>query len=1071
MNKTLVFSTKSIFILMMLILLGNQPNTAGLDQVFAYGLNDPESLGNTIVVTSTADSGPGTLRQALLDAQNGDTITFDSVVFPPAAPVTISVTSELPNIHQGNLTIESSNAGVILNGGNIGTTPETLLLDDISLSLDGGPNLILNSDFSAGLGHWRPWDEASGSPRNVNSIDFNTSPTSYAWSITAHAGEAHTVYDTTNTSDPFNNWPHHIIYYPESTVWIPVTGEGTVELRFWYKYGSVGAQLHGLFSDGHAEDIGEWWFDQQADWTEALVHQIVPVNTRGLALELKYHHSDYWTRGLSISSSGNIIQGLQIVGFPAAGIELSNDAHNNRIGGDPTIGLGPLGQGNLLSSNGNRGIILSEATYNTIVGNYIGTNLSGTQAWGNRWEAIHMNGGSHNLVDGNLLSGNFAHGIDLCCNASYNTIRDNLIGTDAQGGNPLGNHGSGIAMHQGSSYNIVGPNNVIAYNDGSGVNIGTGTTLYNTITQNHIYDNQGMGIDLYDGGNRELTAPFITLLDLNAGNVIGNACANCVVEFFSDSGDEGEIFEGWTRADSFGVFFFDKDEAFAGPSLTATTTDVDGNTSEFSTPISDSGDATLQKGNNSRINPLHIKEPNQLEGSRIGGDVGNWEWVRGEDNTELYDDLARNIRDAGLKWVRTGFWSPNPLTWQEILRAPGVYEIPKDVDDFVTELADSKVNILLTLSTGAGLEGQEDDEECWGGPGWGVLGDTEPAWWFDTQDDRDKFIDYARFMVQHFKDRVRYFEIWNEPIGLHPGGCPGSVSANDYAILVTQVIPVIRQVDPQAKIVAGAMPKFFEDVRQALLMVLESGIASQVDALSWHPFYGESPAPPNECTHLDPLYWREYPAIVRNFQQQAAALGFQGEYMVEEMVWRTPTDDVTHECPLYTDIVAAKYAARSNVLHLGLEFAMISNQMLMPDVIKTLPRYYIIRNLSTAAAGAEPTSLPLTIQSTMMNTVSYTFSLPNENYLIALWNDGMAVDVDPGVPATLIIAGFAGYEVTGIDVLHGFQQQLLTSQEDGDLVIRDLLVKDYPIILRLYEPKYIFLPSILGGVVNQEPSK
>jgi len=91
--------------------------------------------------------------------------------------------------------------------------------------------------------------------------------------------------------------------------------------------------------------------------------------------------------------------------------------------------------------------------------------------------------------------------------------------------------------------------------------------------------------------------------------------------------------------------------------------------------------------------------------------------------------------------------------------------------------------------------------------------------------------------------------------------------------------------------------------------------------------------------------------------------------------------------------------------------------------------------------------------------------------LIALWNDGVAVDADPGTPATLTIPGYAGYAATGIDVLHGFQQQLLTSEEDGDLIIRDLLVKDYPIILRLYEPKYLFLPSIQGGVDVSEGDK
>ncbi len=51
----------------------------------------PSHTGTTtpsgqFVVTSRTDSGPGSLRQALLEAWPGDRILFDPVVFPPANP-------------------------------------------------------------------------------------------------------------------------------------------------------------------------------------------------------------------------------------------------------------------------------------------------------------------------------------------------------------------------------------------------------------------------------------------------------------------------------------------------------------------------------------------------------------------------------------------------------------------------------------------------------------------------------------------------------------------------------------------------------------------------------------------------------------------------------------------------------------------------------------------------------------------------------------------------------------------------------------------------------------------------
>ena len=68
------------------------------------------------IVFSTADSGNGTLRQCMLNATSGDTIYFDTAVFPPGSPATITISSSLPQINQGDLTIDASNAGVILNG-------------------------------------------------------------------------------------------------------------------------------------------------------------------------------------------------------------------------------------------------------------------------------------------------------------------------------------------------------------------------------------------------------------------------------------------------------------------------------------------------------------------------------------------------------------------------------------------------------------------------------------------------------------------------------------------------------------------------------------------------------------------------------------------------------------------------------------------------------------------------------------------------------------------------------------------------------------------------------------------
>jgi hypothetical protein len=79
--------------------------------------------------------------------------------------------------------------------------------------------------------------------------------------------------------------------------------------------------------------------------------------------------------------------------------------------------------------------------------------------------------------------------------------------------------------------------------------------------------------------------PHILSFDLQAGTVSGTARGICIVEVFSDGGDEGARFEGQAVADSNGAFTFEKSVPLTRPFLTATAADPDGRTGEFSQPV------------------------------------------------------------------------------------------------------------------------------------------------------------------------------------------------------------------------------------------------------------------------------------------------------------------------------------------------------------------------------------------------------------------------------------------------------------------------------------------------------
>src|SRR5205807_8110846 len=137
----------------------------------------------------------------------------------------------------------------------------------------------------------------------------------------------------------------------------------------------------------------------------------------------------------------------------------------------------------------------------TIQGNYIGTDITGSNALPNqRGMFVSTNNtiiGGTAPVTGNLISAN-VDGIDIANSSTGNLIRGNFIGTKADGISPLGNRNSGVGIFTGSSNNTVGgttasAGNTIAFNvRGVVVDSGTG----NAILGNSISSNVGVGIDL-----------------------------------------------------------------------------------------------------------------------------------------------------------------------------------------------------------------------------------------------------------------------------------------------------------------------------------------------------------------------------------------------------------------------------------------------------------------------------------------------------------------------------------------------------------------------------------------------
>lgn len=274
---------------------------------------------------------------------------------------------------------------------------------------------------------------------------------------------------------------------------------------------------------------------------------------------------------------GTDASGSNALANQAAGIMIQLMPSGNEIGGREP------GEGNLISGNGQDGIRLSGVSH-AILGNLIGTDATGSAIIGNGWAGISIGGGGNHTIGGtetgagNTISGNNQGGIQITSASVNNHVFGNFIGTNASGTEPLGNVGSGVWITGKAKSNMVGPNNLIAFNQFTGVSVSSDSTLFNTITQNSIWSNSERGIEISDGGNAGVQPPVVSRV--SDGVATGTAPANATVEIFSDEEDEGAIYEGSTTADANGNFQWSG--TLSGPNVTATATDAEGNTSPFS---------------------------------------------------------------------------------------------------------------------------------------------------------------------------------------------------------------------------------------------------------------------------------------------------------------------------------------------------------------------------------------------------------------------------------------------------------------------------------------------------------
>jgi Bacterial Ig-like domain (group 3) len=594
------------------------------------GLEDRWLL-STFTVKSTNDSGPDSLRQAMLDANNAgaaSTIVFN---IPGSGVHTIAPLSILPTI----------TAPVTIDGyTQPGASPNSLPDGDnavLLIELDGA------SAASDGL-------TISAGGTTVQGLILNrwgAGPTSSAIVITTNGGDrvsGNFIGTDASGTAPLGGPGDGVLVHSAGNV-IGGTDPSARNVI-------SGNHENGIFLDGGSDNLVEGNFiGTDATSTHVLPNPGDPASTNHVGIMVSSSNN---TIGGTAAGARNVVSGdtydLEIYGAyePA----MNNVVRGNFIGTDASGSVEPTGVTGsngvrVLQSSGNTiggttpgarnvisvgdgeglsidGALSAAVPGNVVQGNYIGTDVSGLLALGNLYDVVVQSSDSVTIGGtvpgaGNVISGTPGFSPGVIVNGGMdNVVAGNFIGTNKDGTAPLPNGGAGVVLQDGTvgctiGGTSAGSGNVIAFNAGGGVVVDNYCTG-NAILGNSIFGNTGLGtgIDLgndgvtpntpggpHTGANDLQNFPVITSVAATAAGTIVFGTLNSTpdtaftVQFFSNhaatTGDpQGQAYLGEITdltTDAAGNASFDASlpgSLQANSVVTATATDPAGNTSEFS---------------------------------------------------------------------------------------------------------------------------------------------------------------------------------------------------------------------------------------------------------------------------------------------------------------------------------------------------------------------------------------------------------------------------------------------------------------------------------------------------------
>jgi hypothetical protein len=505
------------------------------------------------IVTTTADTGPGSLRDAItqVNADTSHTLytslsnsSVDEIDFNIAAGTgvaTITPQLGLPTI---------SNA-VLINGyTQAGATTNTLTQGDnavlkVQLNLSTvtsvyNTGLRINADNSTiaglvfnGMVIDSPAILVSGTGDFIQGNFIGTDVT--GTQVAGNASWGVLLQGTNNVVGGATPASRNVISGNGNSSSTPINSQGGIQdagTANSVEGNYIGTDVTGTKALGNGPGAGNGQYGAGVD-SEG-VNGTIGGTAPGDANLISGNQEGIMAGGSNNVVAGNLI-GTDVTGTSA----LPNVTGIGLVGSNDVIGGTNAAAHNIISGN-NRGI--DQFGGGLIEGNYIGTDITGTKPLANAEEGIFLRSGSVGGASsgaGNVISGN---NVGIRLYGSNTLIEGNLIGTDSTGTSPDPNTNAGVDCQDGGSNNVIGgtqpgDGNTIAYNS-SGVAFFKGTG--NSILGNSIHDNSGGNINLGNGANHNQAAPVLNGLSGSvaspaiSGSLTSVATTTFRIEFFAN---------------------------------------------------------------------------------------------------------------------------------------------------------------------------------------------------------------------------------------------------------------------------------------------------------------------------------------------------------------------------------------------------------------------------------------------------------------------------------------------------------------------------------------------------------